>query len=320
MSSQPLCFLNGVAHSSQYIHNRAQAYGDGVFETIRIISGHAPLLALHLARLKQGLDCLGIEHHAATWQYINDFMHRLSNTTMQTDNTPYANASTSANTSINANASVKTPSNATATAQAASGKVKIIAYRQAGGQGYAPLPNASANILIYFEPVSLSGWLQMPKQLLDASTPLSSNPALAKIKHLNRLDYVLAAHRTPTQPNQALLLYNAQHTVIESLHHNIFMLNGDTVTTPVLTDAGVEGVFKQFLLGSVFGDLALQTQEKNMTESDVINADAVFLTNALTGVTPVLSYKNRRFSNNDFYENLHKKIQKKILTQIKNKF
>jgi len=284
MSSQPLCFLNGVTHPPQNIHNRAQAYGDGVFETIRVICGHAPLLPLHLARLKRGLECLGIGHQTATWQYITDFMQLLARSTLGPE----------------------------ASAQAVSGKVKIVAYREAGGHGYAPIPNASAHVLLYFEPLSLSGWMQTPKQLVDASMPLSSNPQLAKIKHLNRLDYILAAHRTPIQQDQALLLYNAQHAVVESLHHNIFIVHGKTVTTPELIDAGVEGVFKRFLIESVFTDIALHIQEKTVTEDDVLNADAVFLTNALTGVTPISHYKNRCFTHDDFYIRLLKKIQQHI--------
>ena len=122
---------------------------------------------------------------------------------------------------------------------------------------------------------------------------LGAQPALAGLKHLNRLEQVLArAEWTDPAIAEGLLLDN-NGAVIEGTQSNLFAVIGDRLLTPVLDEAGVAGVMRAWILewAALFG---LNWEEARLTRSDVLEARELFLSNSLIGVWPVRSLAGRR--------------------------
>jgi 4-amino-4-deoxychorismate lyase len=118
---------------------------------------------------------------------------------------------------------------------------------------------------------------------------LSHNPVLAGLKHLNRLEQVLAASEWCREWAQEGLMLDVAGSVIEGTISNIFVVSNDILRTPRLNYCGVAGVMRSAILKKFADDLHLHTREERMGIADVLAADAVFVCNSIFGVWPVKS-------------------------------
>ena len=117
-------------------------------------------------------------------------------------------------------------------------------------------------------------------------TPLGLNPALAGIKHLNRLEQVMArAEWDDTNIAEGLMLDVAGH-VIEGTMSNVFCVRQDTLFTPDLTHCGVEGITRERVLKTA-GRNGLEAVVTQLGLADIRQADEVFICNSLIGIWPV---------------------------------
>ena len=117
-------------------------------------------------------------------------------------------------------------------------------------------------------------------------TRLGLNTALAGMKHISRLEYVLAGLELNAQNCEGLLLDTSGH-LVETLHHNFFWVENNTIRTPQLYAVGVHGVMRRVLLEKIIPDLGLSIEEVLVPVSRLMHADEVFITNAVNGVRPV---------------------------------
>lgn len=257
-----LSIVNGTRSALIDTQSRGLAFGDGVFETMRVTQGKIPLQGYHTQRLLHGVNALGLSFSESELQ--QSFRHFLSE--------------------INQVGVI-------------SGRAKCIVARRAGGQGVIPTQPSEVDVVFLYYQLGAQPndadllWSQSPLELLVSNTRLPLNANLAGLKHLNRLDYVLAAQRSPLTPSQQLLLLDTEGHVIETLHHNVFFLVGSQIITPRLDLSGVEGVFKAFLKQVVAPELALEWLEKDIALGALGTFDGCFITNAFTGITPVKSIK-----------------------------
>ncbi len=168
----------------------------------------------------------------------------------------------------------------------ASGVVKIILTAGVGTRGYRHLATASPNLLIqYFElPIVASEVVLQP-----CGYRLPDNPGLAGIKHLNRLDQVLAASEL-TADCDGLLLDNNDR-VIEALSSNVFVRRGERWLTPDLSRSGVAGVMRNHLLSHVLPGLDLPSAVADIGLDEVASADEVLICNAISGIRPVAAIR-----------------------------
>ena len=153
------------------------------------------------------------------------------------------------------------------------------AYRHSGGPGnrylfYRPLPARSASV-----------------HLRVCAYRLPVNPRLAGLKHLNRLDQVLAAQELP--PEREGLLLDAQERVVEGLAGNLFLATPEGWRTPDLSGAGVRGVMRDYLLAEIFPALGLTVCEASIALADVQAARELFLCNAVRGIQVVSAVEGR---------------------------
>lgn len=237
--------------------DRGLAYGDGLFETMAAVDGRIPRLDLHLERLVAGCARLAIPCPPRA-ALEGDFARLV----------PVAGRAV----------------------------VKLIVTRGSGARGYAP-PAQSVPTRI----VSASPWPEYPERLYRdgirvrvCSLRLGTNPALAGLKHLCRLEYVLAQLELRGADVQQGLLLDARELVVGGTSSNVFIARAGTIRTPALTHAGVQGVMRRTVCGTA-RELGLHVEEAELTLAEVVAADEIFMTNAVFGLWPVTSIDSRRF-------------------------
>lgn len=244
--------VNGELSQSIGVHNRGLAFGDGLFETMRVVQGAIPLVNYHLARLTLGLQRLGIplDQQQLTGE-LRDFLVRIG------------------------------------AGEQSSGRAKLMVTRADGGRGVYPSDKSHNLRVMLFQPGAPQGWLQPPMNLRSCDIRLAHQPALAGMKHLSRLEYVVAAQQPGLQSGEEWLLLDQDDRVVETVHHNIFALAGNTVYTPNLDSCGVKGVSRQYLLEVVLPALGFQVETGDYSVNDFRGAEAVWINNAFAGITPI---------------------------------
>ena len=246
-------WLNGEPQSPLSIKDRGLAYGDGLFETMRCENGQIPFLPLHLARFERGLKALALP---ASFESIASQIHSFSKAVTAQAQTPAI--------------------------------IKLIVSRGVGGRGYAPSENAQPTVILQAFVAPLVGEDSEGVSLAVSRVALAEQQWLAGIKHLNRLEYVLAAADVQNRcPEATALLLNNQGHVIESLHHNLFCVQGGHVYTPALNLCGVAGVLRRWLLDDLAPELSLPCLVLPITLDELSGFDEVFIGNSVRGFMPV---------------------------------
>lgn len=251
-------FVNYQIAATLPIADRGLAYGDGVFETIHVVN-HTPIsLDLHLQRLKRGLKRLVMPLTNDQHQQLLIFLSRHLTTYLPEQ-----------------------------------GVIKIIVTRGEGGRGYAPPEKPQHNILIGLLPApDYQQQQSQGVQLALSPIRLSNNPFLAGIKHLNRLENVLAKQQLPKHAFEALMLDQQGH-VIECIQSNIFWFRNGHLYTPQLNESGVSGTYRQRILSQ---QQRFSVYIARFTLADLQQADEVFITNSLMKIVPVTAIAEHTFA------------------------
>lgn len=239
-------------HAAAAIPNaweRAVSYGDGFFETILVIDGAVPLWAFHRARLTESAKRLNINCNIAAIE--KDFFA----CAMQHHNAV----------------------------------IKIVIARAGSQRGYRAqtATNVTVSIKAHLLPQFSQQRLTQGVGLQLCQQRLSSNPALAGIKHLNRLEQVLAANERDEQLYQEGLMLDESGSVVEGVSSNVFILRDKILLTPKLNHCGVAGVMRAAVMQQFSAQMALPVQEMRLTLNDCLAADAMFICNSVIGIVPV---------------------------------
>ncbi len=235
--------------------DRGLAYGDGLFETMAAHEGHIRWLDLHFDRLEEG--CRRLEIPPLPRRLLADEI-------------------------------------ATHCPRAGRATVKLIVTRGPGTRGYAP-PEAPAPTRV----LSVAAWPKYPSshytngiRVRVCRLRLAANPALAGMKHLNRLEHVLAQlELRGTDTEQGLLLDTSEH-VVGGTSSNVFAVQQGQLLTPAIERAGIKGVMRRVVLAAAI-KLGVRASERDLTLAEIANADELFMTNALFGIWPVASFDGR---------------------------
>ncbi len=265
-SATDFAMINGHFHDTHEtlvaLTDRGLCYGDGLFETMLFVDGHIVLQERHLQRLFAGCERLGIAlDREAVRKELDSVCARAVETT---------------------------------TAAGGAGVVKLVVTRTACGRGYAANLSAGANRYWQF----FSG-LSYPAELLEgvrggiADWRLPINPALAGIKHLNRLDQVMVA-TSGREPEQVVC--SEKGNVVEATASNLFYARDQVLYTPQLHQAGVRGVMRDYIVEEVAPQLGIPVKEKRVTVAELCHADEVFICNSVFGVRPLLAIGIKSFS------------------------
>lgn len=244
-----MILVNGTATGQLDARDRGLHYGDGVFTTLRVREGEAALWERHASRLVTGCNGLGIT--PPNLEQLHSEVQR-------------------------------------ACVNTACGVLKIIITRGTGGRGYAPPCDHAPTRLVALYP-----WPDFPANNWSHGVVvrvnklrLARNPRLAGIKHLNRLEQVLArAEWDDSAIAEGLMLDEHDH-VIEATAANVFMVREGHVLTPALHDCGVAGVMRALIM-QLAQTAGLQVRECSVTLNEARDAEEMFLTNSVIGVWPV---------------------------------
>lgn len=267
--------VNGKLVAGVAPTNRGFAYGDGIFRTMRLLDGELVDWPLHYQTLVA--DCSKIQMVCPSAELL---MQEFK----------YFMASAEADTRL---ASV----------------IKIIITRGEGARGYAP-PAICEPTRVFVQspmPVYPPEIYTQGVALYTCQTRLAYQPVLAGIKHLNRLENVLARAelKDPHFFDGLLLDYDDQ--VIEAVSGNLFIRKADAVLTPALDSCGVAGVMRQKILDWY------KTQGQAVTVAPIdkaalLDADAVVVVNSVYGILQVRQIDEQRLATDDWAEQLRLRL------------
>lgn len=232
-------------------------YGDGLFETIAIFNNRPLCLEPHLSRLLSACQKLNIDFSEQA-VLVSD-IHRLCD----------ANKQNSKNAVL-----------------------KIIITTGTGTRGYQR-PSTTVSRLLTIYP-----WPEYPQNFPDngasihlCTTRLGHNPRLSGIKHLNRLEQVLARNEW-TDPNiREGLMLDIEDNVISGTMSNLFIIDSkQKLLTPDLSMCGIAGIIRQYILDHY------DVKVLKLSLDDIYAADEIFFCNSIMGVLPVNNLAGHEFS------------------------
>jgi len=132
-------------------------------------------------------------------------------------------------------------------------------------------------------------------QVRFCTTTLARQPALAGLKHLNRLEQVLARNEWQDAQIAEGLMLDENGNVIEGTMSNLFMLQDDILYTPDLSACGVAGIMRETIL-ELARNTDMTVRVTNITKDHLCEADEIFLTNSLIGIWPVNRINKQTFA------------------------
>lgn len=168
--------------------------------------------------------------------------------------------------------------------------VKLILTRGPAGRGYRPPedPETTRVVCAYPAPAPREATVRVR----TCSTPIGISPALAGIKHLGRLEQVLARGEWRDGRIAEGLMRDPDGHVVCATQANVFLLREGELLTPMLDRAGVNGVMRRTVLRWA-RERCMVAREARLRVDDLHRAEEVFLTNALVGAWPVAELDGR---------------------------
>lgn len=244
-----MSLVNGAPADQLPVDDRGLAYGDGLFETILVKSGRATLLDRHLQRLQRGADRLKLELDI-----------------------PLIGREVIA-----------------VAAQLGGGVLKLTVTRGAGPRGYRlPQQPVPLRIIQTGAAPDVEAAQRDGVQLFPCQTRLAQQPALAGIKHLNRLEQVLARAEWHDGRYAEGLMCDTAGNVIEGTMSNIFLRISDQWVTPDLSVCGISGVMRDYLVEAL-QDAGEVVTIRSVTTNELQDCTELFCCNSVIGVWPVVS-------------------------------
>lgn len=143
----------------------------------------------------------------------------------------------------------------------------------------------------------LSAWPERPDtpaKLRFCTTPLGCNPVFAGVKHLNRLEQVMARAEWGDDFDEGLMS-NIQGYVIEGTLSNLLIVKDGLLLTPDLSQCGVEGIMRQHVM-KLAETIGIEVQISLLAKDEILQADEIFITNSLMGVRPVSLLESTKFA------------------------
>jgi 4-amino-4-deoxychorismate lyase len=235
---------------------RGLHYGDGLFETIACVRGGARLLEQHLRRLASGCARLGIA--------------------------PIDPAAIAAEVRE-------------AAAESDRAIVKILVTRgPATARGYAASGEEQPTrvMLRYLWPEDDAALSEQGVRVRIASVRLGENPALAGLKHCNRLEQVLARRECADAGFGEALMFSSSGALISGTMSNVFIVQDSMLLTPCVDRCGVAGVMRAEVLATAAA-AGIRVEERRLDGDDLERSQELFLTNALMGIRPAREVAGR---------------------------
>lgn len=181
------------------------------------------------------------------------------------------------------------------------GVLKIIVTRGSGGRGYRPGSSTASTRVVALHPLNHAS--QGSLRLRWCDIRLGRNARLAGIKHLNRLEHVLAQSEWQEGEADEGLMLDTEGEVVCATAGNVFAVRDGALITPDLRFCGVQGVMRGQVLKAA-AKLGLAVTEEPLWPDDLQAATEVFITNAVRGIRSVASLDSLQWSESGVAERL----------------
>lgn len=255
MSEAAQALLNGAPVAESLVRSRALHYGDGVFRTLLKYEGQLLDWKLQFLKLAHDAEALGLLAPAA------DLLLEEAGTL-----------------------SAATPSSV----------IKILLLRSGAGRGYTPQTRQADRLLLgYPLPAYPAQHWQQGIAAFRCALRLGRQPALAGIKHLNRLEQVLASRDWPDGAVEGILC-DERGAPVCGTRSNLFWVRDGLLHTPALDACGVAGMMRDKVLACATA-LGLTVQIGTRPWSKLLDADEAFVCNSLIGIWPLRSLERREW-------------------------
>jgi 4-amino-4-deoxychorismate lyase len=269
-----MILINGESKELIGISDRGFQYGDGLFETIEVRDGQAVFLVRHLERLSSGCQRLGIPFPG---------MDLLSLEAKMLCSRGVSNRAV----------------------------LKIIITRGSGGRGYRQPDVVQPTRVLSLHPYPDYPETYQQQGIITrfCTTRLGLNPTLAGIKHLNRLEQVMARSEWNDTAIQEGLMLDANGHVIEGTMTNLFYIKNNSLYTAALTQSGVAGIMRGIIM-SLSADYSLSVIEHQFTQGELLSADEVFVCNSIIGIWPIRQIGDVHFPVGPITTNIQSRLSK----------
>lgn len=181
------------------------------------------------------------------------------------------------------------------------GVIKIIVTRGTGQRGYAIPTDAEPLRIVMGLPGA--GTANLDVRVRWCELRLSTQPRLAGIKHLNRLENVLARSEWSDPAIAEGLLMNESDEVVCGSMSNLFLLERDRLVTPDLSACGIAGVARSRIIRAAKRHAQL-VEVAPCSRERLLASDGLFLCNSLIGIWRVAELEDKRWPDNDWAEKL----------------
>jgi 4-amino-4-deoxychorismate lyase len=252
-----MILVNGEYSEHIEISDRGFQYGDGLFETIAVINGQPVFFDRHIDRLNAGCRRLYIPFPGAELlAFEAKKLCRHSNKAV----------------------------------------LKLILTRGSGGRGYRQPDVIQTTRVLSLHPFPDYPDIYKEHGIIArfCDTRLGLNPALAGIKHLNRLEQILARAEWTSSDIQEGIMLDINEHVIEGTMTNLFYTKNNILYTSSLDLSGVAGIMRGIIMTLSF-DHDFPVIEHTFTKDELLSADEVFVCNSIVGIWPVKQIANVNF-------------------------
>jgi 4-amino-4-deoxychorismate lyase len=253
-----MVLVNGVECDSVNVHDRALHYGDGVFRTFRADNGVVNAWSRQFAKFKDDCERLALPSPEKS--------------TLEADLAKVLAAHPDT-------------------------VVKMMLTRGIGKRGYSFDPTMQTTRIVMASPIPQypAGWAEQGVKVRVCDVKLASQPRLAGVKHLNRLENVLARSEWQESEFAEGLMLDFNGNVIAGTMTNLFIAARGVVATPDLSRCGVAGVTRERILDFARSQ-GIPVEVRDIALDELLNADEVLLANSVIGVWRVRELRDKRWN------------------------
>lgn len=247
------------------VFNRGLAYGDSVFETLRVINGKIIFWEDHYFRLMSSMRIMRMEIPANfSPEFLEEEILDL----------------------LKANELSNSPA-----------RIRFTIFRKSGGF-YRP-DTLDIEYIITSESLNDPFYLlnEEPYEVELFKDHYVTSGLLSTIKSNNRAVNVLGSIFAKENDYHNCLLINEKKQVVEALNGNIFLVNGNKIKTPPLQDGALNGISRKQILSVVKKMMDLEIEETSISPFELQKADELFISNVIVGVQPISKYRKKEYNN-----------------------
>lgn len=273
-------FLNGrfLAEEAALVSvfDRGFLYGDGLFETLRVVRGQPFLWDAHMERFARGAVVLKLRPPLTSME-----MRRAADRLIQFNALP-------------------------------NGVLRVTLTRGHGPRGYSPKGADRPTLAMTLHAAPRPGGKRPAGvRLITSSFRVAAGDPLASVKTCNKLPHILARAEADAAGADDALLLNARGRLAEATSSNLFWLSGDALLTPPSRAGALMGITR----GVVFElarKLGLATGEVDDKPSVLRHAAGAFLTNSVSGITAVVELDGEELRRSPLVEKLKEAYTKLV--------